>query len=94
MPPGLLVTEEPENGIHPGAIATILESLASFYDSQVWVTSHSPVVLASSELPHLLCARQTEAGGIEIIAGTQHPSLQHWRGDMNLGMLFATGILG
>ena len=44
-PPRLLVVEEPENGIHPRAIETVLECLSSMNDSQVLVSSHSPVVV-------------------------------------------------
>ena len=49
--PRLLVTEEPENGIHPRAIETVVQSLGMLYDSQVWVSTHSPIVLAHTELP-------------------------------------------
>ncbi len=92
--PRLLVVEEPENGIHPNAIEAILQSLASLYDSQVWVSSHSPVVLASSRLEQLLCARQTTSGGVEVVAGQDHPRLKDWHGGIDLGSLFAAGILG
>jgi hypothetical protein len=54
--PAILVTEEPENGIHPRAIEAVLQSLSSMYDSQVWVSSHSPVVLGRAKLDQLLCA--------------------------------------
>jgi predicted ATPase len=45
--PRLLVTEEPENGIHPQAIEAVLTSLRAVRDSQVWISTHSPVVLAA-----------------------------------------------
>lgn len=93
-PPRLLVTEEPENGIHPGAIEAILQSLSSLYDSQIWVSSHSPVVLASSRLSQVLCARLTKSGGVEVVPGNEHPRLKDWHGAIDLGSLFAAGILG
>ncbi|MGK9017794.1 AAA family ATPase, partial [Pseudomonas aeruginosa] len=92
--PAILVTEEPENGIHPRAIEAVLQSLSSMYDSQVWVSSHSPVVLARAKLDQLLCARLASDGGVEIIPGTDHPRLQEWRGGIDLGSLFAAGVLG
>ena len=92
--PAILVTEEPENGIHPRAIEAVLQSLSSMYDSQVWVSSHSPVVLASAKLDQLLCARVTSEGGVEMVAGTDHPRLKEWRGGIDLGSLFAAGVLG
>ncbi|WP_338585920.1 AAA family ATPase [Pseudomonas sp. MAG733B] len=92
--PSILVTEEPENGIHPRAIEAVLQSLSSMYDSQVWVSSHSPVVLARARLDQLLCARLVSEGGVEMVAGTNHPRLQEWRGGIDLGSLFAAGVLG
>lgn len=92
--PAILVTEEPENGIHPRAIEAVLQSLSSMYDSQVWVSSHSPVVLARAKLDQLLCARLSSEGGVEMVAGTDHPRLQEWRGGIDLGSLFAAGVLG
>ena len=92
--PSILVTEEPENGLHPYAIETVLQSLSSMYDSQVWVSSHSPIVLASSKPKQLLCAQLSHNGGVEIIAGDKHPHLQAWRGEISLGTLFAAGVLG
>ena len=92
--PRLLITEEPENGLHPSAIEAILQSLSSLYDSQVWISSHSPVVLASSELDQLLCARLSKASGVKLVAGKDHPRMKDWRGGIDLGSLFAAGILG
>ncbi len=92
--PTILVTEEPENGIHPRAIEAVLQSLSSMYDSQVWVSSHSPVVLARAKLDQLLCARLTSEGSVEMVPGTKHPRLQDWRGGIDLGSLFAAGVLG
>lgn len=92
--PAILVTEEPENGLHPYAIETVLQSLSSLYDSQVWVSSHSPVVLARSKLDELLCARLNATGGVDMVAGKDHPRLKEWRGGIDLGSLFAAGVLG
>ena len=36
-----LLIEEPENGIHPRAIDTVLQSLRHVYDGQVFVATHS-----------------------------------------------------
>jgi predicted ATPase len=92
--PQLVVVEEPENGVHPSGIEAILQSLSSLYDSQVWVSSHSPVVLAASRLNQLLCARQTSENGVVVVSGQEHPRLKDWQGGIDLGSLFAAGILG
>lgn len=93
-PPRFLVTEEPENGIHPQATEVVLQSLSSIYDSQVIVSSHSPVVLASLNLDQILAARIVESGASEVIPGPQHPRLVDWKGEISLPTLFATGVLG
>ena len=55
---------------------------------------HSPVVLAQTDVSHVLCARIGADGAVEVISGTQHPRLQDWRGGLDLGSLFAAGVLG
>ena len=92
--PTVLVTEEPENGIHPQGIMAVMQSLSSMYETQVLVSSHSPLVLANVKIDHLLCAVQTPDGAVSVIAGRDHPQLTTWRGEVSLGTLFAAGILG
>jgi predicted ATPase len=89
----IVFIEEPENGIHPRAIETILQSLSSAYNSQVFVSSHSPIVLANSELAHILCSRLNKDGAASIVAGTELPQLKNWKGQIDLGALFASGVL-
>lgn len=67
--PGLLVTEEPENGIHPRAIETVVQSLGSLYDSQVWVSTQSPQVLAHTDLSDVLVARIEGDGSVSVVPG-------------------------
>ncbi len=93
-PPQLLVVEEPENGIHPRAIETVLEGLSSMKGSQVLVSSHSPVVVANTPLEHLLTARLGREGAVTMLPGDKHPRLADWKGSINLGTLFAAGVLG
>jgi len=91
--PAVIITEEPENGIHPQAIEAVLQSLGSVYDSQVLISSHSPVVLAMSQLDQVLCSRVESSGAVKIIKGTDHPRLKDWKGSIDLGSLFAAGVL-
>ncbi len=92
--PSLIITEEPENGIHPRAIEAVLQSLSSVYGSQVIVSSHSPVVLAQSRLKQILCGRLADNGAASFVKGSQHPQLKDWQGKIDLGALFAAGVLG
>lgn len=92
--PVVIITEEPENGIHPKAVETILHSLRSVSGSQVLISSHSPVVLAATKLEAILCARLSENGAASIVRGLDHERLKEWRGQIDLGSLFAAGIMG
>jgi len=88
----LLVVEEPENSIHPQAIDTIMQSLRSLYDEQVWISTHSPVVLAGAKVSELVITRLDRSGAATVIPGSEHPRLAQWKGAIDLGSLFATGV--
>jgi len=91
---GTFLIEEPENGIHPRAIETVLQSLSSIYRSQVLVATHSTVALNMIEPNEVLCFAKDKAGATDIISGDRHPALRDWKkGEPDLGVLFASGIL-
>lgn len=90
--PSLLVVEEPENSIHPQAIDTIMQSLRSLYDQQVWISTHSPVVLADGQVSELVITRLDRSGAATVVPGAEHPRLAQWKGAIDLGSLFATGV--
>jgi predicted ATPase len=90
---GIYLIEEPENGIHPKAMETIFQSLSSVYEAQVLVASHSTAFLSVAEPQQLLCFAKDEAGEAHIIKGNEHPRLQQWKGETNLSILFAGGVL-
>ena len=90
--PSLLVVEEPENSIHPQAIEAIMQSLRSLYEGQAWISTHSPVVLADGELSELVITRLDRSGAATVVRGEDHPRLAQWKGAIDLGSLFATGV--
>lgn len=89
-----LVVEQPEDGIHPQALETVLDSLSSVYDSQVWVSTQSPLVLAHSDVRHVICASIGDDSSAQMVNGVDHPRLQDWKGAVDLGTLLAAGVLG
>jgi predicted ATPase len=91
---GVFLIEEPENGIHPRAIETVLQSLSSIYDGQVLVATHSPVALNMLDPKDVLCFAKDVTGATDIVSGNLHPALRHWhKGEPDFGVLFAAGIL-
>jgi hypothetical protein len=91
---GIILIEEPENGIHPKAVEAVFQSLSSVYGAQVLCASHSPLVLGLARPEDLLCFAKDLSGATDVISGTDHPRLRDWRGDVDLGTLFASGVLG
>lgn len=91
---GTFLIEEPENGIHPRAIETVLQSLSSIYAGQVLVATHSPVALNMVSPENVLCFAKDHSGATDIVSGDKHPALKDWHaGNPDLGILFAAGIL-
>lgn len=91
---GTYLIEEPENGIHPRAVEVVLQSLSSVYDAQVLCATHSPVVVSMAKAEQVLCFAREASGATAIVAGNDHPGLKQWRGEVDLGTLFASGVLG
>lgn len=86
--------EEPENGIHPKALETVIESLSATSNVQVMMATHSPLAIALVTAKNLLCFAKNSTGATDIVSGTNHPVLQKWKGEVPLETLFASGVLG
>ena len=52
------------------------------------------IILSLAEAQSVLCFAKTAEGITDIVQGNNHPALKGWRGEMNLGTLFAAGVLG
>jgi predicted ATPase len=91
---GIYLIEEPENGIHPREVETVFQSLSSVYNAQVLLASHSPVILGCAPPESVLCFAKNEQGATDVVSGPNHPGLLDWKGETNLGVLFAAGVLG
>ncbi len=91
---GIYLIEEPENGVHPRAVSTVYDSLSSMYEAQVLLATHSPVVLSTARMDDVLCFAKDDDGSTDIVLGSEHPLLQKWQGEVDLGTLLASGVLG
>jgi predicted ATPase len=90
---GVYLIEEPEVGVHPSAFETIVQSLSSIYYGQVILTTHAPLLVRLSKPENLLCFSKNE-DGTQVIRGNDHPLLQSWQSKVEIGDLFAAGVLG
>ena len=93
-PPSLYMVEEPENGVHPHALEIIVKALAAIPGAQVFVATHSPLVVQQVGAKPLLCFTRREETGVQIIHGENHPALKDWRGSPDLGSIFASRVFG
>ena len=93
-PTGPYLIEEPENGIHPGNIETVFESLSSMYEVQVLLTTHSPAIARLASADQMLCFASNDESGTDVVTGSEHPILGSWPGAIDLGTLLASGVLG
>ena len=50
--------------------------------------------MVQTDVSHVLCARLGVDGAVEVVSGSQHPRLKDWQGELDLGSLFAAGVLG
>lgn len=91
---GIYLIEEPENGIHPCAVETVVQSLSSVYNAQILLATHSPVILSAVSPEAVLCFAKDEEGASNVVSGTGHPQLRDWKGEENIGLLYAAGVLG
>ena len=76
------------------AIETVYQSLASAYDSQILVATHSPVFLSCAKPTEILCFAKNEDGATDIVLGSQHPRLADWQSSADTNLLFASEVLG
>ncbi len=90
----IYLIEEPENGIHPRAAEAVYQSLSSVYGAQVFLATHSPIILGIAQPKDILCFAKNPSGSISVIRGTEHPELRNWKGSPNLYVLYASGVLG
>lgn len=93
-PPGVLLVEEPENGVHPIGIRAIYDALSETKQTQVLATTHSPVLLECCEPREVLFVSTDERGASTIIDGSDHATLDEEGGMSELAAAFAAGAFG
>ena len=84
---GILLIEEPENGIHPRASKPCFSRSLLCTTSKFVLATHSPVILSVTDVRDVLCFARNQDGATDIVPGTRHPALRDWRGETNLGTL-------
>jgi predicted ATPase len=91
--PSIYMVEEPENGVHPKALEIIIKALTAIPFAQVFVATHSPLVVQATGADPLLCFSRDE-NGVHVVHGPAHSALKEWTGEPDLGSIFASRVLG
>jgi hypothetical protein len=78
----------------PLAVETVFQSLSSAYANQILCATHSQIFVSLAEPNQILCFGKTSEGAVNIVSGERHPNLKNWRRELDLGSLFAAGVLG
>ena len=52
---------------------------------KVLLATHSPVVLNAASMDDVLCFAKNDSGSTDIVLGSEHPLLQKWQGEVDLG---------
>lgn len=88
--PGLLLVEEPENGLHPSRIADVMRSLRAMTERgvQVVLATHSPLVVNELRPEEVSVVTRTEAHGTRVRRVTQIPDLDRLLSAFSLGELW------
>lgn len=91
---GFYLIEEPENGVHPKILESVYQSLSSVYGTQIMLATHSPLFLSIAGEKALLLFTKGEEGQTLITEAINHPYLMEWNQKIDLGSVFASGVLG
>jgi len=89
----IYMVEEPEDGVHPKALEIILKTLAAIPNAQVFIATHSPLVVQQAGIKPLLCFTRDKVG-VHVVSGSKHPALQDWNGVPELASVFSSRVLG
>lgn len=89
----VFIVEEPENGVHPKALEAVFQSLSSVYESQVFVATHSPMLLELAQPTDLLIFSRAPDGATTVVRGEEHFAFRDRTSAHMIGQFFAAGVL-
>lgn len=93
--PGLLLIEEPENGLHPSRLQSVVEMLRKISEGalgnqprQVIVTTHSPLLLNYTRPEEVRIIRRDLERGTLVTPMIEVPDVQQLLGEFGVGELW------
>ena len=64
---GIYIYKNPENGLHPDGIKAVFDALASIHSAQVFISTHSPVLLNAASPASVFCFEKNQQGAACIV---------------------------
>jgi predicted ATPase len=93
-PPGLILIENLERGLHPKALKDLIGQIRSLLTQnpklQIVATSHSPYLLDYLQAEEILLTSLDEDGYASVKALTEHPDYDRWKDVMAPGEFWST----
>ena len=93
-PPNLLLMDDIDKGLHPRAIASLVEILRGIMeqrpDLQIIATTHSPYLLDQIPVESVICMHVADDGYARAKPLTDHPEYPRWKGVMTAGEFWGT----
>jgi predicted ATPase len=93
-PPGLVLIENLERGLHPKALRDLVDQIRLLQKQnpklQVVATSHSPYLLDYVEADEILLTSLGEDGYASVKALSEHPEYDRWKDVMAPGEFWST----
>ena len=93
-PSGTYLYEHPERDVYAGTMHSIYSALTCLWDSQALVATQSITLMAFFKPKDLLCFARDDHGMIDVVRGSDHRYLRNWSGEIDVGTIVASGILG
>ncbi|WP_175425516.1 AAA family ATPase [Trinickia violacea] len=66
--PSVILIDEPQSFLHPGAVRKLLEILRSYSQHQYIITTHSPTLITLTENDQLFAVRRQEGTNVSTVA--------------------------
>ena len=90
----LICIEEPETNLHPDMTNTISEAIKqASKDTQIIITTHSPLLLNSFDLDDVLIFEKNESNETEVNIKS-HDEYNDWCEDFLVGQAWLQGLIG
>jgi hypothetical protein len=90
---GIIMVEEPENGLHPLAMQCVHQALSAMHTAQVLVATHSPIFLAHVELSDALVFQRAADGSATVTGGAALKAAGDWPDSVRLVDVYGSGVV-